>query len=182
MSYGELKASANSEDTTDQRGSGKPGEQVSHQAFTSHMVTKMVDRYFVADLPSYFAFVIKLRFPSPNSLSERVVWLSITKLCWHFKSKEQILDASEQVCHNPSHAARDTVCQQLTPPATGGGQEHQRASIHLDRLSINRQWLNMPDFKHYISFILTPKCKAVAEKIAHVPNDGLKVRQPDVFT
>lgn len=32
------------------------------------------------------------------------------------------------------------------------------------------------------SFILTPKCKAVDEKIAHVLNDGLNVRQPDVFT
>lgn len=32
------------------------------------------------------------------------------------------------------------------------------------------------------SFILIPKCKAVDEKIAHVLNEELNVRQPDVFT
>lgn len=35
----------------------------------------------------HFIYVTKLCFPSPNSLSEHVIWLSITKLWWH--SREQ---------------------------------------------------------------------------------------------
>lgn len=42
---------------------------------------------FVAELPSYFIFVMKLCFPSPDSLSEHVVWLSITNSWWHFKEE-----------------------------------------------------------------------------------------------
>lgn len=48
-------------------GSGKPGEQVSCQAFTSYMITKkkkkMWAAIFVTELPSCFTFVIKLCCP-----------------------------------------------------------------------------------------------------------------------
>lgn len=99
---------------------------------------KMWTAILVAELPSYFAFAIKLCLPSTNSLWEHVVWLSITKLWWHFKSKEQILNASEYVCYEPKDPVRDTFCQQLNPPGHGGGHEHQWEPIQLDRLSINR--------------------------------------------
>ena len=47
---------------------------------------------FVTELPSNSVLQKELCFSSPNSLSEHVIWLSITEPRWH--SKEQTLDVS----------------------------------------------------------------------------------------
>lgn len=162
-------------------GSRKPGELASGQAFTSCMVTYMVKWYFCSVLPSHSTFLIKLCFPSPNSLSEHVIWLSITKPWWLSNAQRAWLQIDWLWIQRP----RERLIPRTTKSSGPGKQSWTPVRACSFGQTFNQQVAaQRARFQalYWYHFILTPKYKAVDEKIAHMLNDGLNVRQPDVFT
>lgn len=134
----------------DQWNSGKPGELVSYKAFTSYMVTKMVDQYFCST--ATFILCFKALF-SLLKFSIRACSLALNyqALVAFQKGKSKSQMPLSRFTTNPKTNERH-ILPSTNPSANGGGHGHQQQSIHLDRLSINRQQLNVPGFKHYIQF------------------------------
>lgn len=134
---------------------------------------------FGGELQSYFIFPIKLCFPLPNWLSELIIWLSITKPWW--LSNAQRARLGSRFTTNPetqedTHSTNNEIQGRWSRTPVGALSFGQTFNQQVAARHAKLQALYSYDF------ILTPKYKAVDEKIAHMLNDGLHVRQPDGFT
>lgn len=172
--------------TFQMNGGGKnPGELASCQALTSYMVTYMV-HWYICSRATFLLYLSSTALFSFSKFAIRACnWGPNHQALMAFQcTKSMTLSrfATNPKTHRETHSTNNKILQPREPPARFPRIPVRNYSFgQTFNLQVVTQCAKFQALYWY-NFILTPKYKTVDEKIAHVLNDGVNVRQPDVFT